>query len=112
MKSMYGETLKIESSEIFISPVWKDEDNAIVHITPRPIKEAELLKQQIVQMSWRPHALIVSLEKQAKELKNHTQPQNFKLYDMLLAEAEILRVLLRQCQIPEPPKPDDKTVKQ
>lgn len=105
-KSMYGETLKVDESEIFVSPVFKDEDNAILSIRPKPVKDAELLKLQLTQLSWRPHAMIVSLERKAKRVKNTTQPQTFKLYDMLLAQAEMIRVLLRQCQIPEPPQPE------
>lgn len=60
------------------------------------------IKAQLTQLSWRPQALIETNERLANECKNHTQPQNFKVYDMLLAQAEEIRVLLRQCGIEEP----------
>ena len=94
--------LSLDKDKIFVSPVFRDETNAIISIEPMPKEQAELLKQQLIQLSWRPHALIKSLEQQAKRVKKGIQPQDFKLHEMLFAEAEELRVLLRQCQIPEP----------
>ena len=62
------------------------------------------MKNQLVQLGWRIYALIESRESKAEEIKDHKMPQNFKLNEMMIAQAEELRILLRQCGIPEPPK--------
>ena len=96
--------LNLNKDKIFISPILHEKSNVILSLPPMPKEQAELIRDQLVQLSWRPHALIKSLENQAKRCKKNVLPQNFKLDDMLLAEAEELRVLLRQCQIVEPPE--------
>ena len=94
--------LNIKADDIYVSEVLHEENQVILSMKPMSLEQAMLIKQQIVQLSWRPHAMIKSLENIAKRIKNKTQPQNFKAYDMLLAEAEEIRVLLRCCQMAEP----------
>ena len=67
--------------------------------------QQKFTKEQLTQLSWRPLSLIKSREEMAYEMRDHIQPQNFKLSDMLMAQAEEIRILLRQCGIPEPEKP-------
>lgn len=96
------QTLFDEEKIIILYPPYINQEHVVVAIKCDNREQAKKLKFSLEQFNWRIFKMIQSLEEQAKKCGQNTEPQDFKLHEMLEAQAEQLRVLLRCCEIPEP----------
>ena len=85
-------------------PEFINVEQTVVAIKCDSREKADELKFQLEQLNWRIFSLIESNEKHVKHSSQCIEPQNFKAHEVFEAQAEELRVLLRQCGIPEPQK--------
>ena len=106
---MNSTPIQLEGKQVFdekdimiLYPPYINQKQVVVAIKCEDKEKAKKLKFALEQFNWRIFRMIERLEEQAKHSKSCKEPQNFKLHEMLFAEAEQLRVLLRCCDIPEP----------